>query len=146
MKPVLETTVDDVRGPLEFSVLGAVAASQAVYAVTVTGVERLRSRRRSGTPSLDWYGSDAARMVLSHLLINRVIAQRPSRDLQTRFAVCVLARLPTGGFALHDDDRSRWLRIAGDADDSAPTTTRRRSWLGRLLDGFGDASSHSTDA
>ena len=30
MKPVLETTVDDVRGPLEFSVLGAVAAAQAV--------------------------------------------------------------------------------------------------------------------
>jgi NADP-dependent 3-hydroxy acid dehydrogenase YdfG len=30
MKPILETTVDDVRGPLEFSVLGAVAATQAV--------------------------------------------------------------------------------------------------------------------
>jgi NADP-dependent 3-hydroxy acid dehydrogenase YdfG len=30
MKPVLDTTVDDVRGPLEFSVLGAVAATQAV--------------------------------------------------------------------------------------------------------------------
>jgi short-subunit dehydrogenase len=30
MKPVLETTVNDVRGPLEFSVLGAVAATQAV--------------------------------------------------------------------------------------------------------------------
>jgi NADP-dependent 3-hydroxy acid dehydrogenase YdfG len=30
MKPVLETTVDDLRGPLEFSVLGAVAATQAV--------------------------------------------------------------------------------------------------------------------
>ncbi len=30
MKPVLETTVDDVRGPLEFSVLGSVAAVQAV--------------------------------------------------------------------------------------------------------------------
>src|ERR1700749_1194609 len=30
MKPILETTVDDVRGPLEFSVLGAVAAAQAV--------------------------------------------------------------------------------------------------------------------
>jgi NADP-dependent 3-hydroxy acid dehydrogenase YdfG len=30
MKPVLETTVDDMRGPLEFSVLGAVAATQAV--------------------------------------------------------------------------------------------------------------------
>jgi short-subunit dehydrogenase len=30
MKPVAETTVDDVRGPLEFSVLGAVAAVQSV--------------------------------------------------------------------------------------------------------------------
>jgi NADP-dependent 3-hydroxy acid dehydrogenase YdfG len=30
MKPILETTVEDVRGPLEFSVLGAVAAVQAV--------------------------------------------------------------------------------------------------------------------
>jgi len=30
MKPILETTVDDLRGPLEFSVLGAVAATRAV--------------------------------------------------------------------------------------------------------------------
>jgi NADP-dependent 3-hydroxy acid dehydrogenase YdfG len=30
MKPILETSVEDVRGPLEFSVLGAVAAAQAV--------------------------------------------------------------------------------------------------------------------
>jgi NADP-dependent 3-hydroxy acid dehydrogenase YdfG len=30
MKPILETTVDDVRAPLEFSVLGAVAATTAV--------------------------------------------------------------------------------------------------------------------
>lgn len=30
MKPILETGVDDVRGPLEFSVLGAVAAIRAV--------------------------------------------------------------------------------------------------------------------
>ena len=30
MKPILETTVDDVRGPLAFSVLGAVAAARAV--------------------------------------------------------------------------------------------------------------------
>ena len=30
MKPILETTVDDVRGPLDFSVIGAVAASTAV--------------------------------------------------------------------------------------------------------------------
>jgi NADP-dependent 3-hydroxy acid dehydrogenase YdfG len=30
MKPILETTVEDVRGPLEFSVLGAVAAARTV--------------------------------------------------------------------------------------------------------------------
>ena len=30
MKPILKTTVDDLRGPLEFSVLGAVAAARAV--------------------------------------------------------------------------------------------------------------------
>jgi short-subunit dehydrogenase len=30
MKPILETTVEDVRGPLEFSILGAVAAVTAV--------------------------------------------------------------------------------------------------------------------
>jgi len=30
MKPILETSVDDVRSPLEFSVLGAVAAATAV--------------------------------------------------------------------------------------------------------------------
>ena len=30
MKPILETTADDIRGPLEFSVVGAVAATQAV--------------------------------------------------------------------------------------------------------------------
>lgn len=30
MKPILETTVEDVRGPLEFSALGAVAAATAV--------------------------------------------------------------------------------------------------------------------
>jgi NADP-dependent 3-hydroxy acid dehydrogenase YdfG len=30
MKPILETSVDDVRGPLEFSVLGAVAAGTTV--------------------------------------------------------------------------------------------------------------------
>src|ERR1700749_4825596 len=30
MKPIRETSVDDLRGPLEFSVLGAVAAALAV--------------------------------------------------------------------------------------------------------------------
>jgi NADP-dependent 3-hydroxy acid dehydrogenase YdfG len=30
MKPILETSVEDIRGPLEFSILGAVAAATAV--------------------------------------------------------------------------------------------------------------------
>jgi NAD(P)-dependent dehydrogenase (short-subunit alcohol dehydrogenase family) len=30
MRPILEMTADDIRGPLEFSVIGAVAATQAV--------------------------------------------------------------------------------------------------------------------
>jgi short-subunit dehydrogenase len=30
MKPILETTAEDIRGPLEFSIIGAVAAVQAV--------------------------------------------------------------------------------------------------------------------
>jgi NADP-dependent 3-hydroxy acid dehydrogenase YdfG len=41
MKPILETSVDDVRGPLEFSVLGAVAA--------VTTVVKPMLERGSGT-------------------------------------------------------------------------------------------------
>jgi NAD(P)-dependent dehydrogenase (short-subunit alcohol dehydrogenase family) len=32
MKPILDTTADDIRGPLEFSIIGAVAAVQAVLA------------------------------------------------------------------------------------------------------------------
>ena len=41
MEPILETTVDDVRGPLEFSVLGTVAATTAVLEPML--------ERRSGT-------------------------------------------------------------------------------------------------
>lgn len=41
MKPILQTSVDDVRGPLEFSVLGAVAAATSVVGPMV--------RRGSGT-------------------------------------------------------------------------------------------------
>ena len=68
-----------------------------VYEVTATRVEQLRSRHRSGEPSLDWHGPEAARMELSHLLISRVTKQRPSRDLRARFALYVLGRLPDGG-------------------------------------------------
>ena len=67
-----------------------------VYEVTATGVERLRSTRRSREESLDWRGSRVARMELSRLLIRRVLNQRPSRDLQARFALYVLGRLPEG--------------------------------------------------
>jgi NADP-dependent 3-hydroxy acid dehydrogenase YdfG len=37
MKPILETSVEDIRGPLEFSVLGAVAAATAVLGPMVEG-------------------------------------------------------------------------------------------------------------
>jgi hypothetical protein len=50
-----------------------------VYAVTVTNVERLRPRRGARAPSLDWHGSEGARMELSHLLISRAGgAHRPT--------------------------------------------------------------------
>jgi hypothetical protein len=42
MRPVLETTVKDVRGGLEFSVLGAVTATQAMV-----GPMRKAGRERS---------------------------------------------------------------------------------------------------
>jgi hypothetical protein len=104
-----------------------------VYEVTATSVERLRSTRRSGEESLDWRGSHVVRMELSRLLIRRVLNQRPSRDLQARFALYVLGRLPAGGFVLESDDLARWLRIAGDDDAPATGSARPRSWLGRRL-------------
>ena len=38
-----------------------------VYAVSATEVTRLRSACRFGEPILDWHGSGAARMELSHV-------------------------------------------------------------------------------
>ena len=86
-----------------------------VYEVTMTNVERLVSRRGARVTSLDWHGSEAARMELSHLLISRVAKHRPSRDLKARFALYVLGRLPDAGFVLESDDVQRWLRVAGDS-------------------------------
>jgi hypothetical protein len=54
-------------------------------------------------------------MELSQLLISRVTARRPSRDLKARFAVYVLERLPDAGFVLESDDVLRWIRIAGES-------------------------------
>ncbi len=117
-----------------------------VYAVTVAGVERLRSKPGARESSLDWHGSEAARMELSHLFISRLIGQRPSRDLQARFALYVLNRLPNEGFVLDSHDLSRWLRIADDADESAPAPAPRRSWLGQRRARFGGSRKQGTDA
>jgi hypothetical protein len=103
-----------------------------VYAVTGGSVHRLRSVRRYGESSLDWDGADAARMELSHLLIGAVVGERPSRDLQARFALYVLARLPRGGFVLDSNELRRWLRLASDTQDFAPERPRR-SWAGRVV-------------
>jgi NAD(P)-dependent dehydrogenase (short-subunit alcohol dehydrogenase family) len=48
MKPILETTVEDVRGPLEFSVLGAVAATHPRRAHGDRREHRARWRQRAG--------------------------------------------------------------------------------------------------
>jgi hypothetical protein len=88
-----------------------------VYEVTDAHIERLRSRHRVGAADLDWHGTEAARMELSRLLISRVTKRRPSRDLQARFALYVLERLPDGGFVLDAEDLSRWVRVAGEVDD-----------------------------
>lgn len=118
-----------------------------VYEITNTHIERLRSRHRFGDPTLDWHGTEAARMELSRLLISRVTKRRPSRDLQTRFALYVLERLPDGGFVLDARDLSRWLRVAGEAEDpvSAPSERRLRRRRRRREAGSGDSSSHRTD-
>jgi len=86
-----------------------------VYEVTATTVERLRPRRSRGGQGLDWRGGDVARMELGRVLISRTSSRCPSRDLQARFALYVLSRLPESGFVLDSDDVARWLRVAGDA-------------------------------
>ena len=114
-----------------------------VYAVTASNVERLRSRRRYGEPSLDWRGSRAARLELSDILISRVAKGRPTRKLEERFSLYVLDQLPDGGFVLDSDDIWGWLRLASDSDDFAPARSERRSWLRSL---FGANPGVSADA
>jgi hypothetical protein len=43
-------------------------------------------------------------MQLSHLLTSRVAEKRPFRELQARFALYVLDRLPDGGFVRDPGD------------------------------------------
>jgi hypothetical protein len=103
-----------------------------VYVVSASDVARLSSARRYGQPSLDWNGTGSARMELSHLLITHVVEQRPSRELEERFALYVLSGLPDDGFVLDAGAIWRWLRVAGDEHDFLPASPPSRSWVGRL--------------
>jgi hypothetical protein len=85
-------------------------------------------------------------MELAQLLISRVTKRRPSRDLQARFALYVLDRLPEGGFVIDSDDLWRWLRVAGDAYDSVPALDRRPSRFGRLRARFGPPPGPNADS
>jgi hypothetical protein len=84
-------------------------------------------------------------MELGHLLISRVMKQRPSHDLEARFALYVLDRLP-GGFVIDSDDLWRWVRVAGDADNALREPRRRPSWVRRLRAGFGSSLKPDADA
>lgn len=103
-----------------------------VYAVSAKDVTRLRSERRYGETGLDWHGSSAARMELGHALISRIAKQRPSRELQARFALYVLSHLPDDGFVLDSEQIWRWLLAAADEQDFLPAGRAPRSWARRL--------------
>jgi hypothetical protein len=108
-----------------------------IYFVTATGVERLER-------NLDWRGSPAARMNLSDVVIRRVTSQRPSRELNARFALYVLDNLPDGGFVLACDDVRRWLALASESEDFGPA--QGRSWTGRFRGLLRGTATHKTHA
>jgi hypothetical protein len=104
-----------------------------VFAVTAKAVNRLGAG--PAAPSeLDWHGTTAAAMELSGQLLARATEERPSRDLQSRFALYFVPRLPHRGFVLDADDVRRWLRIAGEIGERTPAS--RRWWTGRFRAGF----------
>jgi hypothetical protein len=103
-----------------------------VYAVSADDVRRLQSARRGGESKLDWNGSGEEKMELGHLLISRIVEQRPSRELQARFALYVLSNLPYDGFVLHADEIWRWLLAAADERDFLSASAAPRSWPRRL--------------
>jgi hypothetical protein len=114
-----------------------------VYEVTATDVQRLRSGRRHH--ELDWHGSSAARMELARLLLSRASERRPSRELQSRFALYFVAQLPHRGFVFDSGDVWRWLRVAGDTE--APATAAGKQPLpARLRTLFHGTGARSTDA
>jgi hypothetical protein len=95
-----------------------------VFAVTANGVNRLETP--DADPALDWHGTTAAAMALGAQLLARATKERPSRDLQSRFALYFVPRLPHRGFVLDADDVRRWLRIAGEPEQRTPASRRLR--------------------
>lgn len=65
-------------------------------------------------------------------MLTRDGEQRPSRELQARFALYVLRELPHDGFVLDAEEIWRWLRVAGDERDFLAATAEPRTWAGRL--------------
>jgi len=95
-----------------------------VFTVTAEGVNRLEAGE--ATAALDWHGTTAAAMKLSEQLLAWATKERPSRDLQSRFALYFVPRLPHRGFVLDADDVRRWLRIAGEPEQRTPASRRLR--------------------
>jgi hypothetical protein len=112
-----------------------------VYEVTATDVERLRPGRRH--QELDWHGSASAKMELARLLLSRAMKRRPSRELQSRFALYFVAQLPRRGFVLDSDDVWHWLRVAGDTEAPAAGKQPLPKRVRTLFHGTG---ARSTDA
>ena len=91
MKPILETTVEDVRGPLEFSVLGAVAAAHGgarpdaarpaagtILFTTGGAVDQPSTRARAGV-GISFAGEVAYARMLHDELRGRERPRRPHR-------------------------------------------------------------------
>jgi hypothetical protein len=104
-----------------------------LYAVTATGVERLRSQQHFGTPELDWHAPNRAALELAHAFLTTLVVQTPSEQLSARLAVDVVSGLPYKGFVLSSEALWLWIyRTSGPGDWSATTSRPHRSWRDRL--------------
>ena len=81
-----------------------------VYMVSATGVGRMRSCERFGTPELDWFAPGCAAMELAHALLTRVVAGLPSHRLTYLLAVDVISQLDDDGFVLSSAQILAWAR------------------------------------